>query len=118
RLAKWSGTVDASYEHDLTGRLKGFASGSLDFASKTLLQFVTLPDAPFEKSRQLLNAKIGVRDDTLGWELAVIGTNLLDQRFVTFTTPHPAGGAGIGRRAFNGTINRPRVVAIQLTLRR
>ena len=118
RLAKWSGMVDASYEHDLTGRLKGFASGSLDFASKTLLQFVTLPDAPFEKSRQLLNAKIGVRDDTLGWELAVIGTNLLDQRFVTFTTPHPAGGAGIGRRAFNGTINRPRVVAIQLTLRR
>lgn len=119
RSPKWSGKLEGDYSQDMSNGLEVFAGASVDFASTALHQFVVpQPDAPKLSAHQLLDARIGVKDEQAGWEVALLGTNLTDEQYPVFATSISAGGTGIGNRAFYGSLNRPRVIAVQLTLRR
>lgn len=119
RAPRWSGQVGIDYEKDIGGGLNLFAGASVDWASTALHQFIRpQPDAPRLDKHQLIDARIGIRDEDKGWEFAVIGTNLTDKQYAVFATSVSGGGTGIGNRAFYGAINRPRVIALQFTLKR
>ena len=114
RAPLWSGTADLSYEHGVADHLVGFAGADVSYASRTLYQFVAAqPLAPSGAPHGILGARIGVRDDRSGLEVAVLGTNLTNRRYVTFATSITAGN-----NAYYGSFNRPRVIALQVTLKR
>ena len=69
--------------------------------------------APISKAHLLLDAQVAIANAEGGWELALIGTNLTDERYVTFDTNVSAGGG-----AYYGSLNRPRVIALQVRLKR
>lgn len=119
RAPEFTSKIAVDYERSASDDLTVFGGASMDTSSSFLLQFAAQrPDAPTAKSYQLLNARIGVRSRSSGLELAVVGTNLGNDRYVTFATPVSAGGTGIGNQAFYGTYTRPRIVALQLSIKR
>lgn len=119
RAPKWTGKVAADYDRPVSDALELFAGASLDFSSSFLHQFVTpRPDAPRATAYQQFDARLGLRDKGAGWELALIGNNLTNDRYIAFATPVTAGGAGIGNQAFYGTFSRPRIISLQLSIKR
>lgn len=114
RAPKWTGSAEADYTAPINDTLTGFANFSANFTSKVLYQFVVpQPNAPFGPSRTIIDGRIGIRGgDQNQWELAIIGTNLTNRRFIEFATGVSAGGG-----AYYGSFNRPRVIAVQLKLK-
>lgn len=112
RNPKWSGQLEASYDGPVSDDIEAFGSATFDFASKAVLQsLVTQPNAPFMAKHQTLNARAGLRfDDEV--ELAIIGTNLTDEDYITFATGISASGG-----AYAGSLNRGRVIALQATFK-
>jgi outer membrane receptor protein involved in Fe transport len=85
----------------------------VDFSSKTYFQFPRAqPLAPIGKSHELVDARIGIKDDDDKWDLALVANNLLDERYIIFATAVSASGG-----AYYGQYNRPRVISLQLNLR-
>ena len=64
----------------------------------------------------MIDARIGVRSNAGGWEIALSGTNLNNQRYITFNTPVSATG-GIGTQAYYGTYSAPRVISLQFKIK-
>ena len=111
RAPKWSGNATIDYAGEVSDGYELFGGARLDFASRTLYQFTRpQPLAPFGESRGTVDARVGVRSTTQGWEVALLGTNVFDRRYVEFATSITAGGG-----AYYGSFNRPRVIALQLT---
>jgi outer membrane receptor protein involved in Fe transport len=114
RAPTWSGQVGARYEAPLDNGLTVFAGASVEFASLTRYQFLRAqPLAPVGKAHQIVDAQLGLRGEDDAWEIALLGTNLGDDRYVVFATSISAGGG-----AYYGQYNRPRVIALQLKLKR
>lgn len=113
RAPVWSGNATVDYQRELGGGAEVFAGLRGDYASKTLYQFVAAqPLAPFGAAHATLDARIGLRSADRGWEVALLGTNITDRRFVEFATSVTAGGG-----AYYGSFNRPRVIALQFTVK-
>lgn len=109
RNPKWTGQIDLNYEGQINEDVELFGSATFDFASEAILQsLVTQSIAPRMGAHETLNSKLGVRFMN-GVEVAVIGTNLTDERYVNFATGISATGG-----AYTGSINRGRVIALQL----
>ncbi len=114
RSPAWSGRAQIDFDQPIGNNLKIVGGGSVFFASETTLHPPeSQPLAPTIASHQLVDLRLGLGDEDDSWEFAVLGTNVFDDRHVVFTTRIP-GGAG----AYYGSINRPRVIALQLRLRR
>lgn len=113
RAPKVTGRFEAEYHTPIIYNLTGFAGAGVDFSTTTRYQFVTSqPTAPVGNAHQIVNARIGIRGRGDAWELALIGTNLTDERYITFDTSVTGGGG-----AYNGAFNQPRVIALQLSLK-
>ena len=112
RNPKWSGQFTVDYDQPVSDEVDVFGSVTFDFASKALLQsLVNQPNAPFMQAHQTVNARLGMRiGDNL--EIAAIGTNLTDETYVTFATGITASGG-----AYVGSVNRGRVIALQVTVK-
>lgn len=119
RAPKWSGNFDAEYRHPLTDKLTFDGLASVEFSSKTYLQpnIGTTLDAPVRNAYAKLELRLAVQSSQ-GWEVAVLGKNLSDERQPLFTTPVPGTGAGGDTSAYYGNLMRPRTVVLQLTLHR
>jgi outer membrane receptor protein involved in Fe transport len=114
RAPLWSGNATIDYVGDISDGLQLFAGARTDFASKRLYQFVVpQPLAPVGEAYATVDARIGVRASDRQWELAVVGNNIGDRRVVDFATAITLGGG-----AYYGSFNRPRVIALQLTVKR
>lgn len=114
RAPEWTGNVKMDYQKEVGGGFSIVAGASVDFSSAANLQPPTFrPDAPRAASHQIVDARIALRNSG-GWEVAVIGNNIFNDRYITFDTPVSASGAGIFKQGYYGTLNRPRVVTIQL----
>lgn len=112
RNPKWSGQVEANYDAPVSDSVDLFGSVTFDFASKAVLQsLVTQPNAPIMAAHETLNARLGLRFDDEA-EVALIGTNLTDEDYVTFATAISASGG-----AYAGSLNRGRVIALQFTFK-
>jgi outer membrane receptor protein involved in Fe transport len=112
RAPKWSGAVNIRYSRPVGERLTLRLEGAAAYTGDADLQLrSTDPLAPIAKAHTLLDGQIALADEGRGWEVALIGTNLTNERFATFDTAVTAGGG-----AYYGTLNRPRVIAVQLKL--
>ncbi len=109
RNPKWTGQIDLNYEGQLTDDVELFGSATFDFASEAVLQsLVTQAIAPKMEAHETLNSRLGLRFMD-GFEVAVIGTNLTNEKYVTFATGISASGG-----AYAGSVNRGRVIALQV----
>ncbi len=122
RLVKapdWSGNLALVLDTPLNDDVRFTLQPSVDFASKALLQLGRLaPDSPIAVAHQLVNLRASLMLQSRGLEVAVLGTNLNNQIFANFATTISNGGSAIGQRAFYGGINRPRTVALEISIRR
>lgn len=116
RAPKWTTKFGADYETDVSADLQGFAGVSLATSSSYLHHFWQFrPDQPIARAHQILDARIGLRSDAGGWEIALSGSNLNNQRYIVFDTPVSATG-GIGAQAYYGTYSAPRVISLQFKI--
>ena len=112
RAPRWTGQLGISYVGAVSSRLQLKVDGSVDYSGDTDLQFrSTDPLSPIARKHALLDGKIALRDAKGGWEIAVIGSNITDRRYVNFATALSVSGG-----AYYGTLNRPRIVAFQLSI--
>ena len=112
RAPEWMGKVGASYETDIGANLRLRALGSANYASSADLQLrASNPTAPKSEAHTTVDLKLSIGSRTPAWEVALIGNNLTDERYVTFTSDYLADGD-----AYYGTRSRPRTVALQFTL--
>lgn len=118
RAPKWSGNLSLNFK-EVSNRPYQLVGGlSLSLSSSFLNQFERFrPDAPESGDYTLLGANFGLRSRDAGWEVSLLGSNLLNESYVTFATPVSATG-GVGTQAYYGTLNRPREVSIQFRINR
>lgn len=114
RAPRWMGQLTANYRHEIGDSLQFRAQGALRYASSADLQFRSEhPLAPKSDAHTTIDAQISVGSAAPGWEIALIGANLTDERYLTFDSESPIDGD-----AFYGTRARPRTIALQLRLSR
>jgi outer membrane receptor protein involved in Fe transport len=114
RSPKWSARLTGDYQKDIGQNLSLSASGSLRYTSDYDLQFrASNPLAPIADAHTLvdLQLSLGARDG--GWEVALIGNNLSDEQYNIFTTDYP-----LDSDAYYGALNRPRTIALKLSIAR
>lgn len=110
---KWSGSASASYVHPVGQWLEAKLEGSVDFRSKRYYQQDPAA-SPAGDAFTPVNLSLALASPEQGWELRLIGRNLLDERELSFAFPTPIVGAG----AQNGIAEEPRTIALQLSLKR
>lgn len=110
RAPDWSGKIQFDGRQDLGRGLHLTQQVSLNYQSDfDLVSFrTTQPTAPIAEEHVLLDARIGLESDR-GWEISLIGNNLTNERYNTFATNISASPGG-----YYGTVNRPRVVTLQV----
>lgn len=120
----WTGSINIAYDMPITtnGMSLGLSAGGVYTGA-----FYPIPEeVPESLQRKSFNIDAQVRlfNDEQGWELALIGKNLTDQRRMqlgvqTLFTPGVPAGTGtngpIARADLNGFANRPRQFMLRLT---
>lgn len=113
RAPKWTGKLEAALDQPLSDKLRLVGNASVRMASSTDLQFrASQPLAPRSDAYQIVDATIGIAAADDAWRVALLGTNLTDETYNVFATSISAGGG-----AYYGSVNRQRVIGIQLTLK-
>ncbi|MDB5429993.1 MAG: hypothetical protein JWP35_1109 [Caulobacter sp.] len=113
RAPLWAGQVGASYRAELGDNLQFRAQGTVRYASVADLQLRSEhPLSPKADAHTTVDAQFSIGSETAGWEVSLIGNNLTDDRYDTFTSESFLDGD-----AFYGTRSRPRTIALQLRLR-
>lgn len=113
---KWSGNLNLDYTTPVSSDMKVAFNLNADFSSSYIASANLDP-----RTRQGGYAKLGARlalaqvDDR--WEVALIGRNLTNQRILQTASSMPLAttitrNAG---NAYNGIVDRPRTIAVQLT---
>ncbi|MGB3846227.1 TonB-dependent receptor [Sphingopyxis sp. YF1] len=113
---KWSGNLNLDYTTPVSSDMKVAVNLNADFSSSYIASANLDP-----RTRQDSYAKLGARlalaqvDDR--WEVALIGRNLTNQRILQTASSMPLAttitrNAG---NAYNGIVDRPRTIAVQLT---
>jgi outer membrane receptor protein involved in Fe transport len=116
---KWTGALEANYEHGLTENLVFGASANLKYSSSYLSNPFGNP-ASRQDAYTTLDASIRVRTKDQRWELALIGKNLTNEYVVYNVGDAPSSGSGTGTAAgvhsdLVASPNLPRTIAVQLT---
>lgn len=109
---RWNGTLNFRYTPALSADLRGSFSGLLNYTSKFPNQFDLQP-GNFTPGRTLLDLRAGVRQESTGVELALIGRNVTNKRYVDFASGYPFAPANT---VFLDQVARPRTIAIELKL--
>ncbi|GAA0322852.1 TonB-dependent receptor [Sphingomonas oligophenolica] len=114
RAPKWTAMGAVRYQGDLSSTVRLRARAAVNYSSEYDLQYrASDPLAPKSLEHAQIDASIALLHTGTGIEVAVIGTNLTDKRYAYFTSSISAGGS-----AYFGSLNRPRTVALQLSIRR
>lgn len=106
----WSGRVDANYSVPLDGYLLKLAGG-VQFSSRYGLQSDGRSDN-MQPAYQRYDARVSFEPDDNRWELAVIGTNLTNEKVAIFAAARSQSPADIA-----ATLDRARQVEIRGTVR-
>lgn len=109
---RWNATVNFSFTPSLSDDLTGNFSGLLNYTSKFPNQFDLQP-GNYTPGRTLLDLRAGIRHDRTGIELALIGRNVTNKRYVDFASGYPFAAPNT---VFLDQIARPRTIAIELKL--
>lgn len=109
---RWNSTVTVSYTPQLSQSLRGTLSGLLNYTSKFPNQFDLQP-GNFTPTRTLLDLRAGARHEPSGIEIALIGRNVTNKRYVDFASGYPFAPTNT---VFLDQIARPRTIALELRL--
>ncbi len=85
RAPEWQGTVDATYERNVSSRWKAALNGEIAYTSRNLsTQAITDPQGnTFLRERTLVNASLTLAQIDDRYYVRVIGRNLTDERYNT-----------------------------------
>lgn len=113
---KWSGNLNVDYWTPVRSDLKLSFNVNADFSS-SYIAAANLDPRTYQGSYAKLGARIALGQIDNRWEVALIGRNLTDQRILQTGSAMPlattiTGGAG---NAYNGIVDRPRTIAVQVT---
>jgi iron complex outermembrane receptor protein len=112
---KWVGSVEANYTRHLTSSLIAGIDGVVSFSSGYNYTPALSPDG-YQGSWATFDASIHVGKDNGAWDVALIGRNLTDERYVV--TGFDAGTFTPGVVSdTQGIANRSQQIVLQLTLR-
>lgn len=112
RAPKWSGIAGIDIRKPVSDNLEFLANANVNFRSSALLAPAG-SIVPVSDSYGKINLRLGLANERDGWEVALVGKNLNDERIASFSFPLPntAGAAVLGTEA-------PRTIALQISLRR
>lgn len=113
---KWSGNLNFDYWTPVTSDMKVAFNVNADFSSSYVAS-ANLDPRTHQDGYVKLGARLALAQIDNRWEVAVIGRNLTNQRILQTASAMPlattiTGGAG---NAYNGIVDRPRTIAVQLT---
>jgi len=100
-----SGMASARYEFPLLQRVRGFINAAVQYTGHEYSDFLGRPDGFRIPAHINTNARMGVT--TNHFDLSIYGTNLLDERIVTFVADSPV----------RETLARPRTIGLDFVLR-
>ena len=107
----WSGNAGFSYKTELSSRFDISLDGSVDYRSKRYYQ-QNPASAPVGAAFTTYNLGLALADPAKAWEVRLIGRNLTDENAASFAFPTPIVGT------LSAVSERPRTIALQVTLRR
>jgi iron complex outermembrane receptor protein len=112
RAPKWSGVGSLSLRQPLSDSFVLRATAEVEFRSSA---YLAPPGGviPLSSSYSKLNLRVAIADERSGWELALIGKNLTDERIASFGFPLP----NVAQTAVVGS-EMPRTIALQFSLHR
>ena len=113
---KWSGNLNVDYTTPVTSDIKIALNVNADFSS-SYIAAVNLDPRTHQDGYVKLGARLALAEVDDRWEVALIGRNLTNQRILQTASSMPLAttitrGAG---NAYNGIVDRPRTIAVQLT---
>ncbi|HMO76299.1 MAG TPA: TonB-dependent receptor [Sphingopyxis sp.] len=113
---KWSGNLNVDYTTPIGGDMKIAVNLNADFSS-SYIAAANLDPRTHQDGYAKLGARLALGQIDGRWEVALIGRNLTNQRILQTASAMPlattiTGGAG---NAYNGIVDRPRTIAVQLT---
>ncbi|WP_235302878.1 TonB-dependent receptor [Sphingopyxis sp. MWB1] len=113
---EWSGNLNLDYVTPVSGDLKAAFNLNADFSS-SYIAAVNLDPRTKQDAYAKIGARLALAHSDNRWEVALIGRNLTNQRILQTSSSMPLAttitrGAG---NAYNGIIDRPRTIALQLT---
>lgn len=109
---RWVFNGGASYDTPFAHGLNVGLTGDVFYSSSYLTQEDEHPLAR-QKSFARVNASVRIYPSSNGWEVALIGKNLFDKRYIVASNDKPFGGIN----EFTGFTIRPREVFLQATYR-
>ena len=113
---KWSGNLNLDYTTPVTSDMKVALNVNADFSS-SYIAAANLDPRTHQDGYVKLGARLALAEVEDRWEVALIGRNLTNQRILQTGSSMPLAttitrGAG---NAYNGIVDRPRTIAVQLT---
>ncbi|MDK2761675.1 MAG: TonB-dependent receptor [Sphingopyxis sp.] len=113
---KWSGNLNLDYTAPIATSMKLAFNVNADFSSSYVAS-ANLDPRTYQDSYVKLGARLALAQIDDRWEVALIGRNLTNQRILQTASSMPLAttitrNAG---NAYNGIIDRPRTIAVQLT---
>ena len=113
---KWSGNLNVDYTTPVTSDIKVAFNVNADLSS-SYIAAANLDPRTHQDGYVKLGARLALAQVDDRWEVALIGRNLTNQRILQTGSAMPLAttitrGAG---NAYNGIVDRPRTIAVQLT---
>ena len=113
---KWSGNLNVDYTTPVTSDMKVAFNVNADFSS-SYIAAANLDPRTHQDGYVKLGARLALAQVDDRWEVALIGRNLTNQRILQTASSMPLAttitrNAG---NAYNGIVDRPRTIAVQLT---
>ncbi len=113
---KWSGNLNLDYTTPITSDMKIAFNVNADFSSSYIAS-ANLDPRTHQDGYVKLGARLALGQIDNRWEVALIGRNLTNQRILQTASSMPLAttitrNAG---NAYNGIVDRPRTIAVQLT---
>ena len=116
---KWTGNVAADFNYPVGDNLQIVFNVNADFSSRYQTSANVLDSSTYQQGYSKIGARLSLGTIDDGWELALVGRNLTNERIILTSGSLPlattlTGNTGV---ANTGIFDRPRNVALQASMK-
>jgi outer membrane receptor protein involved in Fe transport len=116
---KWTGNVAADFDYPVSENLQITFNVNADFSSRYQTSANVLDSSTYQKGYSKIGARLALGTIDDGWEIALVGRNLTNERIILTSGALPlattlTGNTGV---ANTGIFDRPRNIAVQASLK-
>jgi iron complex outermembrane recepter protein len=115
-VADYSGNIAFTYNRSLNQDLELRATTDFVFTDD-YNSSQNLDPSQEQNGYVKVNMRVAIANEGQGWEIAVVGKNLSDEEVVSYSNDTPLANSSFGAISHYSFIERPRSVALQLSLR-